>query len=249
MDRDAPSAVFVNLMTPRALLVACGVFVFLALGTLILAVGTSLTLADVGVSISLFSAVAGFLFNSSVKLHSEARDRAFDFLKEHSENEKLDAAFRRVGNFGRHHKSIAEDRAIELTKRMLAAAEAPQPARCCKLGAAPTDAADIDHELLQSILRAGNFFEVMEIATRQGAVQETIVRDYYREAVHRYARIAGPIIDVFRNNPPKKASPYGEVRRPRALIGVDRLVARWPEPAQRPHRPYVFPATGREGGG
>ncbi|MBZ8134008.1 hypothetical protein [Afifella sp. IM 167] len=213
-------------MTPQALLVACGVFVCLALVTLLLAVTTRLTLADVGVPISLFSAVAGFLFNSAVKLHSEARDRAFDFLKEHSENEKLHAAFVRIGSFGRAHPALSETEAVRLTALMLAT---PAPAQPGEGDSGPAGDA-VDEALFAAVLRAGNFFEVMEIATRNGAVNEAIVRDYYREPLHRFGKIAGPIIDVFRNDPPKPNSPYGNVRRPRALIGVDRLLRRWPLP-------------------
>ncbi|WP_128292679.1 DUF4760 domain-containing protein [Afifella aestuarii] len=221
-------------MTPHALLVACGVFVLMALAALFLASTSELSLVDVGVPVSLFSAVAGFLFNSAVKLHSEARDRAFDFLKEHSENDKLHAALARVGEFGRMHVNVTEAEAIRLVRQMIETKASPN-------ALAGSEAKGmIDEGLLLAILRAGNFFEVMEIATRNGAVNEGIVRDYYREPLHRFHAIAAPIISVFRNSPPKPNSPYENVERPRALIGVDQLLGRWPLPVS-PH-----PVSGRE---
>src|SRR5882672_11463456 len=78
------------LMTPHALLIACGVFTILAILFIVAAaVSAELSLVDLGAPIALFSAVAGFLFNSAVKLHSEARDRAFEFVKQHSEQKEL----------------------------------------------------------------------------------------------------------------------------------------------------------------
>jgi len=218
-----------NIMTPQALLVVGGAFVFLALFTLLAAVFSSLELADVGVPVSLFSAVAGFLFNSAVRLHSEARDRAFEFLKEHSESEELKAATFRIGAFDREHPRLGETEAISLVARMI---EVPVSANSLQVASPDAEGQDVpvDSELFRSIVRVGNFFEIMEIAVRNGAVNEGIVRDYYRMTLHRYAEIARPIVEVIRNDPPKPNSPYGSVRRPRALIGVDKLLKRWPLP-------------------
>ena len=149
-------------------------------------------------------------------------------MKQHSEQKELDAAFVRLRRFKQSTGAISEEVVIDLLTELLSD---PTP-KSALPGSGPAGESAPEPGVIESVLKIGNFFELMEIAIRQGSVQEAMVRDYYREMLHRYAALAAPFIAVFRDDPPRPGSPVGDAKRPRTLIGVDALVARWPLPPE-----------------
>lgn len=163
-------------------------------------------LADVAIALSVLTAIAGFLFNSAIKLHADIRDRTFDFLLSSQSDKDLRSALENLGFFFRDHGVVSIDEAIKIVSNK---------------------GHDGHQKICNDISYVGNFFEKLHIAAKYGEIHHRILRDYYRGMLSRYVEGADPFIQVMRNSPPIANSPFKSLERPKILSGVYALHNAW----------------------
>lgn len=171
------------------------------------------------VMISAFVAIVGFLFNSSVKLHSELRDRTFDFLKMNRESGEYLDACRFLGQYFNEHASITPEEAKLLISKETEDQETEDKGQSAK---GPDYA-----ELRKHLYIIGNLFEEMALAIKYKEVTESILADFFMGIFIRFYENAGPYIVVLRNPKTLPDSIYGERERPEVFCTLDDLYKRW----------------------
>lgn len=152
-------------------------------------------------------AVASFLFTSGVKLHAEARDRAFKVIAVFRKDPELEAAFQNVGAFFKLNKVLDEKDVIQLYNSRSKNAI----------------------KLRGDISLVGNFFEEVAIAILNREINEAMVQASFSDTLVRYYEYMRDkhILKVLRNNPPIDNSPFRKVRRPQIYCNLDELYKRW----------------------
>ena len=145
--------------------------------------------------------IAGFLFNSAVKFHSEMCDRAFQFLKTAQENRILLNSMNSTGRFFKINTNRKD--IINEYKR--------------------------NTKLRQSIRDFGNFCEEMAIAIKYREVNESILEEFYSSMFIRfYDNIRNDILPEIRRQGPQD-NPWSpkEPTRPLTYENLDWLYKRW----------------------
>lgn len=142
--------------------------------------------------------VAGFLFNSAVKFHSELRDGAFKLLLSSAGASE----FRKQVKIAMRFFRSAEARTLtsEQIQKILAArpVDAGQ-SKESSTAQTPLNNPTRAGEIKEAILTAANFFEEMAIAIYERETHEGILRHFYISILMQFYDGFKPFIPVIRN--------------------------------------------------
>ena len=151
------------------------------------------------------AAVAGFLFNSAAKFHSEMRDRAFNLLQTNNITKPYLEAYANVFRTLRRNKDLSQEKIVKIY--------------------VSKDARDI--QFRNDIKVVGNFFEEMAIAIKCKEANEELLEEFYIGLFIRFYESIQRFIPVIRNNPKIPNSPFEETSRIEVYSSLDWLYERW----------------------
>jgi uncharacterized membrane protein len=179
------------------------------------------------------AAIAGFLFNSAVKLHSETRDKTFNLLittgnTDFREKSDFYWQFRRTFP---HEKLTAEDIQCILAEGNYKSKNTVKRTSSRFRNSTYSGKKKIV-ELKNSMFYTANFFEEIAIAIRQRDISEPTLREFYNSMFGQFWGFFEPFLKVVRNKNEEfkfVGLDYNVGERPEAFKNLEWLANRWVE--------------------
>ncbi|MEO0497319.1 MAG: DUF4760 domain-containing protein [Pseudomonadota bacterium] len=155
---------------------------------------------------SVFAGVTGLFINQALRLGSEERQRAIEFIRlfdegDHSPKNDIKVFGEKIAEFG----DITTDRA----KDIYFSSEPCEAAFRAPLG------------------RTLNFIEILGICVRNGDMNERIVQGFYIGLVCRAYSAAEPFLPALRNVDEDETHPVSQKSRPDLFVNAQWLYERW----------------------
>ena len=229
---------FWNLISPNVILALA--FVPLVGGiALLIGAGTGYAIV-----VSALFVLAGVFINTSVKFHSDMRERAIAFIDKSKTDTKLFSSFKGLRNLGTYCLLYDLDPA-EIARR------------CFRQGAKPfvhARGGTIDpDQILEDFYRVGNFYEQVHLAVSCRDANEHILFEYYGGVFIRHYRILSAFLPQARNTGRSQDHPLGPIAALEMYTGIETLFKRWHPRYLRAYgtrrRPGNGDGDGSEGGG
>ena len=194
-----------RITSPGTLIFASAVFVSIGVGIVIYSSRRSNLRASL-IAISITIAAAGYLFNARIALHSQLRDRAFNFLLESRDSSDLSKSLKKVSLYFRRYNPTRQEIA--------------------RLYASNSEKEE-DLELHDSITTVGNFFEEMAVAIYFKEINEYLIKEYYRGSFLKFFEDIEPFLETIRGHTAEGKQILGNRNRDYVFEKLEWLYHRW----------------------